>query len=360
MIFEILFWHSNLGQISNFDVRNPILTFEFGPIIAFRRLISYFVIWVRPNIEFCHSKSHFDIRTGTEYLILTFLFGRNDAFWHLNFYIHIRIRLQNIAFWHSKSCFDIRTWAIYRIFTFEILLWPSNFRRLISYFVIWIITNIALCRSKSYLTFELGVNISFWHSKSYFLLSNSDRTLRFDILDPIFTFEFRTNIAFWHSNSYFIIQFGPNIAFCHAKCYFDIGTGTEYHILTLEILFCHSNTAKYRILKSYLDIHIRVEYLILTFEIFLFYFRTGADYRIMIFEILFWHSNWDRISRFYARCPNLTFKLGANIAFWQLKSYFVIWIGAEYRILPFEILFRHLNKGRIFLQSGRYRMNSDW
>ena len=156
LIFEILFWHSNLGQISNFDIRNPILTFEFGPIIAFRCLISYFVISIGPNIAFCHSKSYFDIRTGAEYLILTFLFGRNIAIWHFKSYIHIRSRLQNIAFWHSKSYFDIRTWAKYRILTFELLLWLSNFgpiiafRRLISYFVIWIGTNIALCHSKSY------------------------------------------------------------------------------------------------------------------------------------------------------------------------------------------------------------------
>ena len=30
-----VFRHSNSGRISQFDIRNPILTFEFGPNIAF-------------------------------------------------------------------------------------------------------------------------------------------------------------------------------------------------------------------------------------------------------------------------------------------------------------------------------------
>ena len=33
--FEILFRHSNSGQISHFDIQSPILTFEFGPNFAF-------------------------------------------------------------------------------------------------------------------------------------------------------------------------------------------------------------------------------------------------------------------------------------------------------------------------------------
>ena len=35
LTFKILFLHSNLDRISNFDIRNSILTFEFGPNIEF-------------------------------------------------------------------------------------------------------------------------------------------------------------------------------------------------------------------------------------------------------------------------------------------------------------------------------------
>ena len=31
LLLEILFLNSNFGQISDFDIRNPILTFEFEP-----------------------------------------------------------------------------------------------------------------------------------------------------------------------------------------------------------------------------------------------------------------------------------------------------------------------------------------
>ena len=206
----ILFWHSNLDRILNFDIRNPILTFEFGPNIEFWHSkyywhsnsdrISNFDIQnpiltfkFGPNFEFCHSKSYFDIRIRTEYRILTF----KILFWHSNLDRISNFDIQNliltfelgpnIEFWHSKSYFDIRTWTEYRIFCF-------------SFFV--------------------------------FRHSNSDRISLFDILNPI-----------WHSNSGKISEFdiqnliltfelGPNIEFWHSKSYFDIRIRAEYRILT--------------------------------------------------------------------------------------------------------------------------------
>ena len=143
--------------------------------------------------------------------------------------------------------------------------------------------------------------------------------LKFEIL--FFSFKFRPNIAFRHSKSYFVIQFGQNIAFWHSKSCFDI--------------------------------------------------RTGAEYLNVIFEILFWHSNSGGITHFDNRNPILTFEFRLNIAFWlrspiltykfapttecwhskfhfnfristeyrilTIDILFVIWIWAEYRILPFEI-----------------------
>ena len=46
LTFKILFWHSNWVGKCNFDIQNPILTFELSRKIVF---------W--------HSKSYFDIRT---------------------------------------------------------------------------------------------------------------------------------------------------------------------------------------------------------------------------------------------------------------------------------------------------------
>ena len=275
LTFKILFWHSNTDRISNFDIRNPILTFEFGP-----------------NIEFWHSKSYFDIRIRAEYRILTFeiLFWHSNSDWISNFDIQNSILTfefgPNIEFWHSKSYFDIRIRAEYRILTLKILFWHSNSGRISNFDI-----------QNPILTFELGPNIEFWHSKSYF-------DIRTGTEYRILTFE----ILFWHSNSGQIsnfdiqnpiltFEFGPNIEFWHSKSYFDIRTWTEYQILT--------------------------------------------------FKILFWHSNSGRISNFDIHNPILIFEFGPNIAFWHSKSYFDIRIRAEYRILTIKILFWHSNSGRI-------------
>ena len=214
LTFKILFWHSTSGRISNFDIQNPILTFEFGP-----------------NIAFWHSKSYFDIRIRTEYRILTF----KILFWHSNLDRISNFDIQNpiltfefgpnIAFWHSKSYFDIRIRTEYRILTFKILFWHSNLDRISNFDI-----------QNPILTFEFGPNIEFWHSKSYF-----DIQIRAEY--RILTFE----ILFWHSNSGIISHFdiqnpiltfelGPNIEFWHSKSYFDIRIRAKYRILTFKIL----------------------------------------------------------------------------------------------------------------------------
>ena len=56
-------------------------------------------------------------------------------------------------------------------------------------------------------------------------------------------------------------------------------------------------------------------------------------------KTLFWHSNWGRISYFYIQNPILKFKIGLNIVFWHLKSFFDFRTRAKYLILTFKILF---------------------
>ena len=433
LTFEILFWHSNSGKISNFDIQNLILTFELGPNIEFWSSKSYLTFKFGPNIEFWHSKSYFDIRIRAKYRISTF----KILFWHSNldrisnFDIRNPILTfefgPNIEFCHSKSYFDIRTWTEYWILTFEFLFWQSNSGRISNFDI-----------QNLFLTFELGPNIEFWHSKSYFDIrirakyriitfkilfwhSNSDRISNFDIRNPIFTFEFRPNIEFWHSKSYFYIQIqaeyriltfkilflysnsgrisnfdiqnliltfelGPNIECWHSKSFFNIWIRAEYRILTFKILFWHSNLdriSNFGIRNPILTFefgpniefwhskyywhsnsdrisNFDIQNPILTFKFgpnFEFchsksYFdiRIRTEYRILTFKILFWHSNLDRISNFDIQNLILTFELGPNIEFWHSKSYFDIRTWTEYRIFCFSLfVFRHSNSGRISL-----------
>ena len=309
LTFKILFWHSNSGRISNFDIQNPILHSNSGRI------------------------SNFDIQNP----ILTFELG------------------PNIEFWHSKSYFDIRIRAQYRILTFKILFWHSNLGRISNFDIpnpiltFELGPNIEFYIQNPILTFEFGPNIEFWDSKSYFdiRIRAEYRILRFKIL-------------FWHSNSGRISNFdiqnpiltfelGPNIEFWHSKSYFDILTGTEYQILIFKILFWHSNSGRI----SNFDI----QNPILTFELgpniefwhskSYFDIPIRAEYRILTFKILFWHSNSGPISNFDIQNPILTFEFGPNIEFWHSKSYFDIRTWAEYRILAFKILLWHSNSGLI-------------
>ena len=318
LTFKILFWHSNSGRISHFDIQNPILTFEMGaeyrifdiqnPILTFE---------MGPNIAFWHSKSNFDIRIWAVYRILTF----KILFWHLKWsrITHFDIRNpiftfefgRNIAFWHSNSYFDIRIRAEYRILTFEILLWHSKWGRISNFDI-----------QNPILTFEMGPNIEFWHSKSYFDIRTGAeyRILTFKILSwhlkwsrniAFLTFE----ILFLHSN-----LGGPNILFWRSKSYYDIRNGAEYRIFDIHnpiLTFEMGPNIEFRHSKSYFDI------------------RTGAEYRILTFEILFWQSKSGGISYFDIQNLILTIEMGPKIAFWHSKSYFDIRTGAEYRILTF-------------------------
>ena len=54
-------------QISHFDIQNYILTFRFGPYVAFLPSQSYVDIRLGPNSELLHSKSYFNIRIRAEY-----------------------------------------------------------------------------------------------------------------------------------------------------------------------------------------------------------------------------------------------------------------------------------------------------
>ena len=166
----------------------------------------------------------------------------------------------------------------------------------------------------------MAFKILFWHS-------NLGRISYCDIQNAILTFELGSNIVFWHSISYFDIQnraecciltlkntiltldIGPNIVFWYSKSYFDIRTEAEYHVLTLKILFWHS---------------------------------TRADFRILTFKILSWHLNKGCISYFDIQNPILTLEIGPNIVFWHSQSYSDIQTEAEFVILTLKILFWHL------------------
>ena len=159
LTFDILFWHSNSGGISNFDIRNPIIwNFDIrNPILTFELGAEYRILTFNPtlifelglNIALRYSKSYFDIRIRAEYRILTL-----------------------------KSYFDIRNGAEYRILTFEIYF---NNRILAEYCI---------------LTFK----ILFWNS-------NWGRISHFDIRTFILTLKFGPHIPFWHKKSKFEIRF---------------------------------------------------------------------------------------------------------------------------------------------------------
>ena len=276
----MLFWRLESGQISYFDIQNPILTFEMGLNIVFWHSnwgwISYFHIQnilafkIGPNIIFWHFKPYFEMKNWDEYHILTF----KILFWHSNWcrisYFDIQNPIlafkigQNIVFWHSKLYFEIWNPAEYRILTFKIIFWYQN----------W-----AKCRILTFKTL-------FWHS-NWGWISN------FYIPNPIFSFEI-----------------APNILSGHSKSYFDIQTVTKYCFLTFKILFWHLHWVQisnfdiqnpilaFKIgqnivfwhSKLYFEIWNPAEYRVLTFKI-IFGIRTEAKYHTLTFKILFWYWN---------------------------------------------------------------------
>ena len=200
-----------MTDINKIHIWNPILTFKFGPNIAFLHSKSYFVIQIGSNIAFWHSKSYFEIQSGPEYFISTleilFRHSNSDRITHFNIRNPILTFAfgPNIAFWHSKSYFNIRMQADNRILTFEVLFWLSNSRR-ISHFDVWI----------HFLTFELRPNIAFWQSISFLGLRTWAEN-RVWHSKSYLTFEFGPYFAFRRSKPYCVIWLGPNVAFFHSK-----------------------------------------------------------------------------------------------------------------------------------------------
>ena len=191
LTFLILFWHSNWGRISLFGNRNPILTLKLRPNIILWHSTSYFDIRIEDvyriltfKMLFWHSNwggiSYFNLQNSIltfklkhniEFRHSTLDLRQNISFWHLKSYFNI-LR-PNIVFWQSKSWFDIRTEAEYYILTFKIICWHSN-RSLMSYidirnpiFIFEMMVNIVFWYSKSYFNIKLSPNIVLWHSKSY-------------------------------------------------------------------------------------------------------------------------------------------------------------------------------------------------
>ena len=179
---------------------------------------------------------------------------------------------------------------------------------------------------------------------SLFVFRYSYFALCFPFSFSVFVFHFslftiRFSFFAFHFSFFFSFQIGPNVVFWHSKSYFDIRNRVRYRIVT--ILFWHSNLGRI----SYCDI----QNPILTFELgpnivfwhSISYFDIQKMEPNVVFwnwKILFWHWISDRISYFDIQNPILPFKLRRNIVFWQLKSYFDIQTRSDFRILTFKIL----------------------
>ena len=120
--FAFRFFHSKSGQISYFDIQNPIFTLE---------IVTNIVLW--------HSKSYFDNRTWDEFHIVTFII----LFWHSNWgqisYFDIQYPIltfiiePNVGFWYWKILFWHSISDRISYFDIQILFWHSNWGG-ISYF----------------------------------------------------------------------------------------------------------------------------------------------------------------------------------------------------------------------------------
>ena len=233
LTFKILFWHSNWGRISYFDIQNPILTFEIG-----RK--SILII----KILFWHSSlgqiSYFDIQNP----ILTFELGPNIVFWHSKSYFDdlgrisyldiqnpiLTFKLSNIVFWHSKSYFDIRNRRI-SYFEFKIGFWHE--------------LKISILIQNPILTFECQ-NIDFEYQNPIFdIRPNSNVKIgfwmsKYDIRPKSFCSNFK--IGFWMSKYDFRpeFEFQNPILTCQ-NTIFDqnliLTSNCQNRILTFKILF---------------------------------------------------------------------------------------------------------------------------
>ena len=110
-----VFRHSLWDRISNFDIQNSILAFALSR-----------------NILFWHSKSYFDIRTESEYAILTFKILYWNSHWGRKSYFDIQNPIltfamkRKILFWNSESYFDVRIELENPILTYKILFCHSH------------------------------------------------------------------------------------------------------------------------------------------------------------------------------------------------------------------------------------------
>ena len=200
---QTLFWHSKSGQISYFDILNPILTFELGPNIVF-----WPSNWGR--ISYFHMQNP----------ILTFKMGPNIVFWHKNQILTFKMG-PNTVFWHSKSYSDIQNRAEYPILTLKI-----PFLHMKSGWMYHILTfKILLCHSNC-------CRISYFDIQNPILAFEMGPKSHYDIQNPILKFENEPNIVFWHSKSYLAFELRPNIVLWHSKSYFDIQNRAENCILT--------------------------------------------------------------------------------------------------------------------------------
>ena len=139
--------------------------------------------------------SFVDIRTETEYQILTF----KILLWHSHCVGKSFFHIQNSIFTYALSriitvlIFKIQfchsLWGGIPILTFKTLFWDSH----------------------PVLTIKILFCHSHWVAKFYF-----------DIQRPILTFSLSLKIVFWHSRFYFEFALSLNIIFWHSKSYFDI------------------------------------------------------------------------------------------------------------------------------------------
>ena len=138
LFFCFFFWQSNWGEISNFNFQNLISTFALRPSIVFWHSETYLTLELRPNIAF-----FFFFFFSLSLFFSLFVFRHSNwgrisllkikilfrhSHWDRLSYFNIRnpiltfeLRL-NIVFWHLKPYVDIPTEAQYRILTFEILI----------------------------------------------------------------------------------------------------------------------------------------------------------------------------------------------------------------------------------------------
>ena len=76
-----------------------------------------------------------------------------------------------------------------------------------------------------------------WGQISHFDIRTEAENRIFFIQNAILTFKSGRISNFDIQNPISTCEIGRNIIFCHSKTYFDIRTGAEYRILTFKIIF---------------------------------------------------------------------------------------------------------------------------